>query len=104
MALFYTCLFSYAQNEGWQVYPSYREAVQVEGAGNQIFAVMKGSGTKDSRSGNLVRYDVDDSSVKTYDCLRDLSDKEIFTVSYNYHSSRLLVLYSNGNIDILCEG
>ena len=96
-----TCLFSYAQNEGWQVYPAYTEAVQVEAAGNYLYCIMKGSGTINSNTGNLVRYDVEDGSVKTYDCLHELNDKEISRISYNEATGRLLVLYSTGNLDLL---
>ena len=68
------CHFSYSQNERWQVYPAYTEAMQVEAAGNYLYCIMKGSGTIGSNTGNLVRYDVEDGSVKTYDCLNDLND------------------------------
>ena len=95
------CHFSYSQNEKWQVYPAYTEAMQVEAAGNYLYCVMKGSGTKDSNTGNLVRYDVEDGSVKTYDCLNELNDKEIARISYNEATGRLLVIYSTGNIDML---
>lgn len=98
---FCTCFSLYAQNEGWQVYPAYTEAMQVEAAGNYLYCVMKGSGTKDSNTGNLVRYDVEDGSVKTYDCLHELSDKEIAKISYNSYSRRLIILFKNGNIDLL---
>lgn len=95
------CHFSYSQNERWQVYPAYTEAMQVEAAGNYLYCVMKGSGTKDSNTGNLVRYDVEDGSVKTYDCLHELSDKEIAKISYNEATGRLLIVYTTGNIDLL---
>lgn len=95
------CHFSYSQNEKWQVYPAYTEAMQVEAAGNYLYCVMKGSGTKDSNTGNLVRYDVEDGSVKTYDCLHELSDKEIAKISYNEATGRLLIVYTTGNIDLL---
>ena len=95
------CHFSYSQNEKWQVYPAYTETMQVEAAGNYLYCVMKGSGTKDSNTGNLVRYDVEDGSVKTYDCLHELSDKEIAKISYNEATGRLLIVYTTGNIDLL---
>lgn len=95
------CHFSYSQNEKWQVYPAYTEAMQVEAAGNYLYCVMKGSGTKDSNTGNLVRYDVEDGSVKTYDCLNELNDKEIAKISYNEATGRLLIVYTTGNIDLL---
>jgi hypothetical protein len=101
LVILYICHFSFAQTEKWQVYPSYTEAVQVEVAGNRIYAIMKGSGTVNSTSGNLVRYDIEDGSVKTYDCLHDLSDKEIAHISYNKTTDRLVIVYVNGNIDLL---
>lgn len=96
-----TCLLSYSQNEGWQVYPAYTEAVQVEAAGNYLYCIMKGSGTINSNAGNLVRYDVEDGSVKTYDCLHELNDKEISRISYNKATGRLFIIYNTGNIDLL---
>lgn len=96
-----TCLFSYSQTEGWQVYPSYNEAVRVLAAGDYVYCLTKGSGTSESRTGNLVRYDTTDGSVKTYDCMHDLSDKEIAHISYNRATGRLLIIYSSGNVDLL---
>ena len=75
--IFFTCLFSYADNEKWQVYLSYREPVQLEAAGTKLYVITKGSGTINSVSGNLLKYDTEDGSVKTYDCLNELNDKEI---------------------------
>lgn len=97
----YTCLFSYSQTEGWQVYPSYSEAVRVLAAGDCIYTVTCGSGNVGSSAGNLVRYDTTDGSVRTYDSLHDLSDKEITHISYNKATGRLLIIYSTGNIDLL---
>lgn len=99
--LWYTCLFSNAQNEGWQVYPAYSEAVQVEAAGNYLYCIMKGSGTVNSKTGNLIRYDVEDGSVQTYDCLNTLNDKEIAHISYNKTTERLIIVYATGTIDLL---
>ena len=96
-----TCHVSFSQSERWQVYPAYTEAVQVEAADNYLYCIMKGSGTINSNTGNLVRYDVEDGSVKTYDCLHELNDKEISRISYNEATGRLLVLYTTGNIDLL---
>jgi hypothetical protein len=83
------------------VYLSYTEPLQIEAAGDYLYVVMKGSGTRDSYTGNLVRYDLEDSSVKTYDCLNELSDKEIAHISYNSTTERLVIVYVNGNIDLL---
>ncbi len=96
-----TCLFSYSQTERWQVYTSYSEPVRVQAADNYLYIVTKGSGTADSRTGNLVRYDTTDGSIKTYDCLCDLNDKEIEHISYNKATGRLMIVYASGNIDLL---
>ncbi len=96
-----TCLLSYSQNEKWQVYPAYTEAVQVEVAGDYLYCVMKGSGIVGSTTGNLVRYDTEDGSVKTYDCLHDLNDKEIYHISYNSTTESLLLVYATGNLDLI---
>ncbi len=96
-----TCLASYSQQEGWQVHLSYQQPVQLQEAGDILYIVTKGSGTKDSHTGNLVRYDIEDGSIKTYDCLHDLSDKEIAHISYNQATARLVIVYTSGNIDLL---
>lgn len=96
-----TCLFSYSQTEGWQVYPSYNEMVRVLAVGDYVYCLAKGSGTYESRTGNLVRYDTTDGSVKTYDCMHELSDKEIAHISYNKATGRLLIIYTSGNVDLL---
>ena len=96
-----TGLFSYSQNEKWQVYPAYSEAVQLEAAGSYLYCIMKGSGTIGSKTGNLVRYDVEDGSVETFDCLHDLNDKEISHISYNPATESLFLVYATGNVDLI---
>ena len=83
------------------MYLSYSEAVQVEAADNFLYCIMKGSGIQGATSGNLVRYDTDDGSIRTFDCLHDLNDKEISHISYNKETGRLLIVYETGNIDLL---
>ncbi len=97
----YACLPSYSQIEDWQVYASYSAPVQVQTAGECIYAITKGNGTYNQATGNLVRYDTSDGSVKAYDCLHDLNDKEIVHISYNKATGRLLIVYTSGNIDLL---
>ena len=83
------------------MYPAYTEAVQVEVAGDYLYCVMKGSGTIGSITGNLVRYDVEDGSVETFDCLHVLNDKEIYHISYNSTTESLLLVYATGNLDLI---
>ena len=91
----------YSQTEEWQVYLSYNEAVQVLPAGDYIYCITKGNGTAEAKTGNLVRYDTADGSIKAYDCMHDLSDKEIAKISFNKSTGRLLIVYASGNIDLL---
>lgn len=83
------------------MYPSYSEAVQVEAAGSYVYVVTKGCGTIDSKTGNLLCYDTEDGSVITFDCLHELSEKEIYRISYNQSARRLIIVYKSGNIDLL---
>ena len=104
------CLFSSADDGKWRVYPSYTEAAQVVCGGNYVYAVMTGTGQIDVvrtwqpiTSGNLVRYDMEDGSIRAYDCLDDLNSQHVKTMSYNEVSHRLLLLYEDYNIDLLDE-
>ncbi len=84
---------SRAQSIGsWQVYPSYWIATQNLTVGSSVYALM---------NGNLLRYDTDDTSVRTYDCLNDLSDIHISYIAYSEAAKKLILVYDNGNIDLL---
>lgn len=76
----------------WQVYPSYWIATQSVAAGNVVYGLM---------NGNLLRYDTEDQSVKTYDCLHDLNDKRINYIAYSKSAKALIIVYDNCNIDIM---
>lgn len=78
--------------DGWQVYPSYWVATQNVVAGKSVYSLM---------NGNLLRYDTEDGSVKTYDCLHDLNDVHINHIAYSPEAKRLILVYDNENIDLL---
>jgi hypothetical protein len=52
-------------------------------------------------NGNLYSYNTEDSEVETYSRLTGLSDIGIERIEYNSEVKKLLVLYSNANIDII---
>ncbi len=86
-------LLCQAQSIGeWQVYPSYWIATQNVTVGTKVYGLM---------NGNLLCYDTEDSSVKTYDCLNDVNDVQISIIAYCDAAKRLILLYENGNIDIM---
>lgn len=76
----------------WQVYPSYGRATQCVVVDNYVYAIFEGA---------LVRYNVSDSSVRTYDCINDLNDINVLQIGYSADAKRLIVVYENGNIDLI---
>ena len=76
----------------WKVYPSYHQATQNVLAGKSVYSLM---------DGNLLCYDTEDSSVKLYDCLNELSDVHINFIAYSEEAKRFILVYDNGNIDLL---
>ncbi len=96
LSTFVACCFStlcHAQSIGeWQVYPSYWIATQNVTVGTKVYGLM---------NGNLLCFDTEDSSVKTYDCLNDVNDVCISYIAYSESAKALILLYDNGNIDIM---
>ncbi|MCD7721183.1 MAG: regulator [Prevotellaceae bacterium] len=76
----------------WQVYPSYWIATQNLTVGTRVYALM---------NGNLLCYDTEDTSVRLYDCLNDLNDVHISLIAYSEEAKRLILVYEDGNIDLL---
>ena len=78
----------------WSSYLAYYETTQVAEAGNCVYAVANGS---------LYSYGKEDNSLVYYSRQTGLSDGDISHISYNPNVARLLITYSNGNIDLLDE-
>ncbi|MDH6534753.1 hypothetical protein D0T51_08490 [Parabacteroides sp. 52] len=92
--LIYFCLQSIAQNIGsWQTYMSYYDTRAVTEGNNNIFAIAGNS---------LFSFGKDDASIRTYS-KPELSDTKIDTIAFNTDLNTLLIVYSNGNIDLLNE-
>lgn len=87
------CLSATAQQLGtWQMYLSYYIATQSEVSGSTIYSLM---------NGNLLSYDTEDGEVRTYDHLNALSDVGISHIAYSKEAEKLLIVYSNCNVDLL---
>ena len=66
----------HAQQIGsWQVYPSYWNATQNLVVGTVVYSLC---------DGNLLAYDTEDTSVKTYNRLNDLNDVHISHIKKNH--------------------
>ena len=84
---------SYAQSIGsWKIYPAYTVCTYNIPVGNRIYALMEN---------NLMAYDTDDQSITTFDWMRQLNDVTIAFIRYSEQAKRLILIYDNGNIDLL---
>lgn len=77
---------------GWKTYLSYNNTNQVEESADQVFVVAEGA---------LYTYGKEDNSIKPYYKGNGLNDTDIQFISYNKQTQSLLIVYKNGNIDIL---
>ena len=82
-----------AQGVGtWTSYQSYYNTTLVAEAGDKVFAVANGS---------LYSYGKEDQNLRFYDKQTGLNDNDITNIGYNQDTQTLLVVYSDGNIDLM---
>ena len=87
------CLTATAQQLGtWRMYLSYYIATKSEVSGNIVYSLM---------NGNLLSYDTEDGEVRTYSHLDALNDVNIAHIAYSKEAGKLLIVYSNSNVDLL---
>lgn len=93
MVLVFFCPQIHAQQIGeWQVYPSYWTSTYSLAAGHTVYALY---------DGNLLAYDTEDNSIRTFDWNNGLSDIHIAHMDYSKEAGKLILVYDNGNIDLL---
>lgn len=76
----------------WKAYMAYHEVQEIEQAGNLIFV---------QASNNLYVYNKNDQSIQTFSKVDYLNDCDIQHIAYNKTAKRLVILYSNANIDLM---
>ena len=76
----------------WKAYMAYHEVQEIEQAGNLVFV---------QASNNLYVYNQSDQSIQTFSKMDYLNDCDIQHIAYNKAANRLLILYSNANIDLM---
>jgi len=82
-----------ASAEGlWKCYLSYNDVEAVEQAGTTVYVLA---------SGNLYSYNTSDQQLQTFDKAGLLSDCGISHIRWSKRANRLLIVYDNGNIDLL---
>ena len=83
---------SYAGYGDWKVYAAYHHATKVAEL-NKVLYVLSDNG--------LYSYDPEDTSIETYDKATGLSDNFIFSIESCPATKQIVIVYSNGNIDLL---
>ena len=76
----------------WKAYMAYSEVQEIEQAGNLIFV---------QASNNLYVYNQNDQSIQTFSKMDYLSDCGFQHIAYNKAAKRLLIFYSNANMDLM---
>ena len=95
LLLLVACVSAVAQAMGqWRAYLAYREIQDLERAGNVIYV---------QASDNLYAYNTADNSVRTFSKADCLNDCQISRVKYNAAAKRLVIVYTNYNIDLLAD-
>ena len=94
LLLIFSALSLHAQTGSWHAYISYYEPQQIIKGGNRLYV---------RASNGLYSYNLTDHSITTYDRMRQLSDTYIDRIAWNPTVKKLLIVYSNKNIDLLNE-
>ena len=76
----------------WTAYLSYRNITDIEPAGKTVFVLS---------SEDLFSYNTADNSITEYNKGNSLSDTGIKHIAWNADCRRLVIVYANGNIDLL---
>lgn len=76
----------------WKSYMAYHDIKWIEEVENKLYVLA---------SNNLYSYNKNDESITTYDKIHTLSDAEISFIGWNKTVKRLIIIYSNYNIDLL---
>ena len=82
-----------AQIGTWRAYMSYYEPQQIVKAGANTLFVRA--------SNSLYSYNLNDHSITSYDKVNTLNDTYISYIAWNQQVKLLIVVYQNGNIDLL---
>lgn len=76
----------------WRNYLAYSDITDVQQAGNTLFVLA---------SEGLYSYNTADQSITTYDKANALSDCGIQLIAWSAATSRLVIVYDNGNMDLM---
>ena len=86
------CQLSFCQIGTWRNYLAYSEIQQIQEAGNELFVLA---------SGGLYLYNKQDNSIHTFDKTNGMNDIGITHIKWCQQAKRLVIIYSNCNIDLM---
>lgn len=76
----------------WNAYMAYGNITDIEPAGNMVYVLS---------SGSIFSYNISDKSIATYNKIYPLNDTDISHIAWCNSAKRLVIIYSNQNIDLL---
>ena len=76
----------------WKCYLAYYDVTEIEKAANTFYVLA---------SNNLYSYNQNDQSIQTFDKTNGLNDTQISHIKWCQAAKRLVIVYSNHNIDLL---
>jgi hypothetical protein len=76
----------------WKMHLAYNNTTKVEQTPNRIFAVSDGA---------LYSVGKENFDIETYDKISGLNDANILQIKYDETTKQLIIVYANGNIDLL---
>jgi len=76
----------------WNFYMAYNTISDIEPAGKYIYVLNTGS---------LFSYNTNDQSIQEYNKGNGLNDTDISIITWNESAKRLVIVYTNNNIDLL---
>jgi hypothetical protein len=98
--IFLLCIFSWSVQAQvamgkWRTYFAYNSVSQIAQSENKIFAVSEGA---------LFSVDKLDGGIEFYSKISGLNGANISQIEYDPINKQLLIIYENGNIDVLASG
>lgn len=82
------------ETDGWTLYPSYSDITEIEPTGKDVYVLA---------SKSLFSFNPSDGLISTYDKTNLLSDIEVNHIAWSKNTGRLVVAYTNSNIDLIAR-
>ena len=95
LLVFITNLSSQVAMGKWRTHFAYNSVLQLAQSDNKIYALSNGA---------LFSVDKLDRNIELYNKISGLNDANISQIEFDISSKQLLIIYTNGNIDVLGSG